>query len=111
MVDDVPVVELSGDVDLDNVGRFKAMVQDACGQARRGAVVLSLTPVRYFDSQGLRALLQTGQRLATMRCMLLLVVGPEAPMRPVLAAMDIASALPVFDSLADAITAARVRES
>lgn len=111
VMDDVPVVELSGDVDLDNVGRFKAMVQDACGQARRGAVVLSLTPVRYFDSQGLRALLQTGQRLATMRCMLLLVVGPEAPMRPVLAAMDIASALPVFDSLADAITAARVRES
>ena len=111
VVDDVPVVELSGDVDLENVGRFKTMLQDACTQARRGTVVLSLTPVRYFDSQGFRALLQMGQRLATMRCMLLLVVAPEAPLRPVLKAMDVASALPVFDSLPDAITAARVRES
>ena len=111
VVDNVPVVEISGDVDLDNVGRFTGMIQEACGQARRGAVVLSLTQARYFDSQGLRALLQTGQRLATMRCMLLLVVAPEAPLRPVLKAMDVASVLPVFDSLPDAITAARVRES
>jgi anti-anti-sigma factor len=111
VVDNVPVVELAGDVDLENVGRFKAMLQDASAQARRGAVVLSLTPVRYLDSQGLRALLQMGQRLATMRCLLLLVVGPEAPLRPALAAMDVASVLPIFDSLADAVTAARVRES
>jgi anti-sigma B factor antagonist len=110
-VDDVPGVEISGDVDLDNVGRFKTMIQDASGQARRGAVVLSLTQARYFDSQGLRALLQTGQRLTTMRCMLLLVVGPDAPLRPALKAMDVDALLPVFDSLPDAITAARVRES
>ncbi len=111
VVDDVPVVEISGDVDLDNVGRFKALIQEACVHAKRGAVALSLTQARYFDSQGLRALLQTGQRLQTMRCMLLLVVAPEAPLRPVLKAMDVASMLPVFDSLADAVTAARVRES
>jgi anti-anti-sigma factor len=109
VIEDVPVVEIAGDVDLDNVGRFKAMVQAAGEEARRGAVVLSLTQARYFDSQGLRALLQMGQRLATMRCMLLLVVAPNAPMRPVLRAMDVASALPVFDSVQDAVTAARVR--
>jgi len=111
VVDDVPVVEIAGDVDLDNVGRFKIMIQDACAHARRGAVVLSLSQVRYFDSQGFRALLQSGQRLTTMRCMLLLVLAPGAPLRPVLEAMDVTAVLPVFDSLPDAITAARVRES
>lgn len=111
VVDDVPVVEISGDVDSENVGRFKVLIQEACVHAGRGAVALSLTQARYFDSQGLRALLQAGQRLATMRCLLLLVVGPDAPLRPVLKAMDVASMLPVFDSLADAVTAARVRES
>ena len=111
IVDDVPVVEISGDVDLENIGRFKTMIQDAYVEARRGAVVLSLSEARYFDSQGLRALLQVGQRLTTMRCMLLLAVGPQAPIRPALRAMDVAAVLPIFDSLPDAITAARVREA
>ncbi|HEV2440098.1 MAG TPA: SpoIIE family protein phosphatase [bacterium] len=111
VVDDVPVVEIAGDVDLDNVGRFKTMIQDASAHARRGAVVLSLSQARYFDSQAFRALLQNGQRLTTMRCMLLLVLAPGAPLRPVLEAMDVTAVLPVFDSLPDAITAARVRES
>jgi hypothetical protein len=43
--------------------------------------------------------------------MLLLVVGPDATLRPVLRAMDVAAVLPVFESLPDAITAARVREA
>jgi PAS domain S-box-containing protein len=37
--------------------------------------------------------------------------GTVVPLRSVLKAMDVASALPVFDALPDAITAARVRES
>ena len=78
--------------------------------AGAGWHALSLTQAQYFDSQGLRALLQAGQRLATMRHMLLLAVGQEAPMRRVLRAMDAPPALPVFDSVQDAVTAARVRE-
>jgi anti-anti-sigma factor len=111
IVDEVPVIEISGDVDLDNVGRLKAMVEEASVEARRGAVVLSLTQARYFDSQGMRALLQLGRRLSAARCVLMLVVGHDATLRPALRAMDIASVLPVFESLPDAITAARVREA
>jgi hypothetical protein len=43
--------------------------------------------------------------------MLLLVVAHDAALWPALRAMDIASVLPVFESLPDAITAARVREA
>lgn len=109
-VDDVPVLEVSGDVDLDNAGRFKTLLQEAAEQALGGTVVLALSEARYFDSQGFRTLLQVARRLRTIRCMLVLVLPPDARLRPVFTAMGVSSMLPVFDSLRDAITAARVRE-
>lgn len=101
----IPVVEILGDVDLENVGRFTAALENAATSAR-GALILSLGAATYFDSQGIQTLLQVGSRLATNRCALLLVVPQTSPLRHVLDVMDIGTMFPVFESLERALTAA-----
>jgi len=98
----VPVVEVHGDVDLANVEQF-AQTLEAAAAMTTTVVILSLLDTVYFDSQGMRALLQFGRRLATNRNSLLLVVRPGSPLRRALDFVDVGTIFPIFDSVDQAL--------
>jgi anti-anti-sigma factor len=104
-VDGVPVVEVHGDVDLANVEQFTAKLEQAAALTHN-VVILSLLDTVYFDSQGMRALLQFGRRLTTNRNSLALVVRPGSPLRRALDLVDVGTIFPTFDSVEQALGAA-----
>src|SRR5690242_16964985 len=66
IVDDVPVVEVNGDVDIANIDELNDSLR-AAGELDRGAVVVSLERASYFDSAAIHALVSCRARLATSR--------------------------------------------
>jgi anti-anti-sigma factor len=106
----IPVVELHGDLDLATVGQFTAALEHVAGQTR-DTVILSLSDARYLDSQGIQALFRIGARLAVNRCALLLVAPHASPPRRLLDAVALESVFPIFESVDDAVAAARRPEA
>ncbi|MDQ7827381.1 MAG: STAS domain-containing protein [Armatimonadota bacterium] len=101
----VPVVQVSGEVDLTNAHELEAAL-DRAARAEYGAVVVSLVQAVYFDSKGVRALLRAADRLATMRQRLLVVAPSGSVLRRILEIAGAPEALPTFDSLEEALASA-----
>jgi anti-sigma B factor antagonist len=72
VVDGIPVVEVSGEVDIANVAQLNDVLRSA-GEHDAGAVVVSLEQATYFDSAAIHALISFRVRLSTCRQSLLIV--------------------------------------
>jgi len=94
------IVDARGEIDLSNAAELVRAVEDAAAQ---GAVVLDLTSLTFIDSTGVRALFGLGRQLAEAGTALCVVVPPGAPIRRVLTLLDLPSAVPVDESLDDAL--------
>lgn len=56
---DVTVITLAGEMDLDHVGAFRAVLAEVCaGAGAPASVVIDLARLTFCDSAGLNALLQ-----------------------------------------------------
>ena len=53
----VPVVRVTGELDIDTVAQLCGAIKEAAGRARRPRVVIDLVGVDFCDSTGLRALI------------------------------------------------------
>ncbi len=101
-VDGVPVVDAAGDIDLDNLGRFLAALEQAAAQSEH-VVIVNLEGTTYIDSRGVHALFQAGQRLKTRRRDLLLVIPKTSPLRAILAVTKLGAVLDIFHTLDEAL--------
>jgi anti-anti-sigma factor len=104
--DGVPAIEIRGEVDISNCDQFRSFLKTAGGQASP-AIVVSLENVLYLDSHALAALVDFSKRLATNRRRLVLVAGRQTPAGKILGISNLGLAIPVCDSVDEALTKAR----
>lgn len=81
IVDGVPVVEITGALDLANVDAFSATVADLARQ-HSGGIVVALKTTTYLDSRGVDGLIRCAQWLTQGRQGLVVAdstCGPAAP--------------------------------
>ena len=100
----IPVVDVSGEVDISNARAFEETLERAARLDQR-AVVVSLANTSFFDSKVIHSLFRFGQRLATNRQRLLLVISRERPAHRIVEITGLSEAFPVFDAVDDAIAA------
>ncbi|MGH2793922.1 MAG: STAS domain-containing protein [Actinomycetota bacterium] len=98
------VARLDGEVDVSNVSHIERELAAAAGRER--VFVVDLSGTEYFDSAGIRLLFTLATRLNTRRQELRVVVPPEAVVRRVLEITDFVRAVPVFESLDQALSSA-----
>jgi anti-anti-sigma factor len=103
-LDGVPVIDVSGDVDITNARDLEDTLERAARSDKR-AVVVSLAGAAFLDSKAIQTLFRFGQRLANNRQRLLLVVARDWPPGRVIDITGLAEAFPVFESAADALAA------
>ena len=104
--DGCPVVEVTGDLDLTNVGEFEATLELAA-RADRGSVIVCLSRTTYFDSQAIHVLLRFAEHLTITRQRLMIVAPPGGLPRRILEIAGLVQAFPMFDDVHEAIAAAR----
>ena len=101
-----PVVQVTGDLDLTNVGEFEATLELAA-RADRGSVIVCLSHTTYFDSQAIHVLLRFAEHLAITRQRLMIVTPLGTLPRRILEIAGLVQAFPMFDHLQQAVAAAR----
>lgn len=99
----VAVVSVAGEVDLATVDQFSDAIQKAVQDAP--GVVIDLSQVTYLDSSGVRALFQAAN-LAPADC-LIAVVPERSVVRRVAELVDLAAAVPICESVDEAIKTLR----
>jgi len=105
----IPVVALSGDVDITNVDA----VRDAIGRAvvENTGMVLSLRDLNYLDSSMIYELFSLSKRFAQHRLQLALVWPASASARYILETAGIAKLASVFETRDEAIAAIRRKDA
>lgn len=96
------IIEVAGDLDISNAGRFEAALELALGSNHQ-TVVVSLAQASYFDSIGLHSLLRFAERLATTRRRFVVVAARGSTPRRVLEIAGVATSYLLFDSVDDAL--------
>jgi anti-anti-sigma factor len=99
------VVQVTGDLDLTNVGEFEASLELAA-RADRGSVIVCLDPTTYFDSQAIHVLLRFAEHLTITRQRLMIVTPRGTLPRRILEIAGLEQAFPMFDDLHQAVAAA-----
>src|SRR5579872_3731023 len=94
----LPLVEVSGEVDLTNVDQLEQSLEKAA-QADRGAVIVSLRDALYFDSRTIHALLRFADRLTVNRQQLLLVAPTAGSPAKILRIAGLTEALRMFETV------------
>jgi anti-anti-sigma factor len=100
----VPIMVVSGEIDLSNASEFEKRLSSAAGDGRAGLVVL-LKEVSFCDTSGLRALVNTHRSLPDGRR--LHVVLPKDGIRKVFKITALDQFFACFDDLAAALDSAR----
>ena len=96
----VPVVRVIGDLDLSTVPSFDSELE----QSLRGDhVVIELADCTFIDSSALRALVRAQKRIAQEGGSLA-IVAPSQPARRVLEVASLDRFVPVFGTLAEALS-------
>jgi anti-anti-sigma factor len=106
-VDQVPVVDCAGEIDLTNVHELETALNQAA-RSDVGTVIVTLVNTTYLDSQGLRVIFSVGERLTTARQRLLLVASPGSTPRRILEVAGMERTYRVFATVEDAL-AHRIR--
>jgi anti-anti-sigma factor len=108
-VDGVPIIGIFGDSDLSNVNDLHAMLAVA-ERSANASIVVSLMHAEYFDSSTIHALLAFGERLQSTDRRLI-VVGPSGESaRRILSIFGLATRIPIFDTLPQAIASAKTED-
>jgi anti-anti-sigma factor len=101
LIRDIPVVDVSGEIDLGNVLRFETVLHEAAGSHED--IVVSLAQVSYLDSRAIHVLFRFGGFLVTMRKRLRLVLPRDHSLRRALAVTGLLDTFPVFESVKEAV--------
>lgn len=96
------VIDVTGDLDISNVGQFEAALEHAV-ESRHQTIVVSLARAAYFDSIGIHSLLRFAERLGTTRRRFVVVAPRNSAPRRVLEITGVASSYAIFDSVDDAL--------
>src|ERR1700732_711946 len=96
------IIEVAGDLDIGNVGKFEAALELALTSDHQ-TVVVSLAQASYFDSIGLHSLLRFAERLATTRRRFLVVAPRHSTPHRVLEIAGVASSYSFYDSIEEAL--------
>ena len=96
----VPVVRVIGDLDLSTVPSFDSELEQSLGGDH---VVIELADCTFIDSSALRALVRAQKRIAQEGGSLA-IVAPSQPARRVLEVASLDRFVPVFGTLAEALT-------
>ncbi|MDQ6823870.1 MAG: STAS domain-containing protein [Candidatus Eremiobacteraeota bacterium] len=97
----IPVIEVTGELDVANIDDFRAFVRDAT-LPDGFSVIVSFERVSYFDSHALEALVEFSKRLHTNRRQLLVVAARESPPGRILRTANMDLALPLYESVEEA---------
>lgn len=100
--DGLPLVLVSGEIDLANVAQFKSFVRDAAGNST-GPLLVSLSAISYLDSHMLEALVDLAKRLRTNRRRLLVTAPRDSAAGHILRLTGIELAIEVFESDEEAL--------
>jgi len=103
-VDGMPVVEVTGELDLTNAREFEAALEQAA-VADRQAVIVSMAGTSYFDSQALHVLLLFARRLALNRQRLLVVAPGGDSTHRIFEISGGTETFQIFDSMEKAVAA------
>jgi len=95
--DGVPIVRVSGEIDLSNADEVLTSIESAAVGNAPGLVV-DLRELVYLDSAGVRLLFQASRSVASSGGRLVVLVAPDSPARRVLEIADAASVFPLVDS-------------
>lgn len=106
--DRVLVARLEGEVDLANAGQLSAELKQAVPNYALG-VVLDLGGTSYLDSSGVQLVFDLAERLASRQQRLSVAVPEGAPLRRVLAVVELETAIPVTPTVDEAV--AQVRDT
>lgn len=110
LIDEVPVIDASGELDMTNVHGFEAFFAEAA-DANRGIVVVSLVKVTYFDSRTIHALGMLAARLAKNRQRLAVVLPSMPSARAIFQMSGLRAKLNVFDDIDTAMHFARANKT
>ena len=94
------IIHVVGELDLSTVGAFDAELEQSLSAKR---VVVVLSECTFIDSSALRALVRA-QRAVSEGGGGMSLVAPSQPARRVLEVAALDRFLPVFDTVADAVT-------
>ena len=96
----IPVVRVNGDFDLSTVASFDSEVEQSLSGDH---LVIELADCTFIDSSALRALVRAQKRIAQGGGSLA-IVAPSQPARRVLEVASLDRFVPVFGTLAEALT-------
>ena len=102
----VPVVTVTGEVDLSNAAEVVEAAAAAVPNAAT-ALVVDLSATTYLDSSGIHALFGLARRLSHRQQRLHLVVPAGSPLLRVLVLTDLPTVVPVHGGRETAVDAAR----
>ena len=102
LVGEIPVIEVSGDIDVSNVDVLETNLVDAT-QRDAGVVVVSLRRASYFDSRTIHVLYRFADRLETNRQRMVLVAPEDESAKRILQITGLSSAVEQFGSLDEAL--------
>jgi anti-anti-sigma factor len=103
---EIQVVRIAGEVDISNAGELEDHISEAVPNDAAG-LVIDLSDTGFLDSAGIRMLFELGERLGGRRQEVAIVVPPESLIRHSLVVTEVAQALPMHDTLDDAVDALR----
>jgi anti-anti-sigma factor len=106
VIDGIPVIDASGELDMTNVHDLESRLSEAA-DLNSGVVVFSLAKVSYFDSRTIHAVAVTAGRLTKNRQQLALVLPGLPSARLIFQMTGLASRLAVFEQREDALVFAR----
>lgn len=99
-LDGAVCITVSGELDLGTVNTFRAHLDMAAHHG--GGIVLDVQDLRYLDSSGINALLNT-QRALSLLGQRMAIVGPSKMIRRILGVVNIEELIPVFASVEAAL--------
>ena len=97
--DGVAVVVATGEIDLETADTFAAALRAQLAAGVDG-IVVDLLEVPFMDSSGLKQLLAASNEL---RERLIVVLGPESPVRRLLELAEIADRIPLLTTVDEAV--------
>jgi anti-sigma B factor antagonist len=101
--DEVPVARLHGEVDASNVKEIGDRLRSLLSN-RSVAMVVDLSQTTYLDSAGINLLFSLGEEMRGRQQRLALVVAGGSPISRMIELTGLDQALPIRDTLADALS-------
>ncbi|MBV8171707.1 MAG: STAS domain-containing protein [Candidatus Eremiobacteraeota bacterium] len=100
------VVDIHGELDISNHEQFRSFLRSGAGTST-APMIVNLDGVGYLDSHAIAALAELSKRLSTNRRRLFIVARKEGPIGRILNTSNLGLAIPMCESLEDALLRTR----